>query len=265
MQIKKVLIVFSYIAVFFACAAFSETPVHNTEDPLFYYHKGVSAKTIHERTVAFEKALELYLSLYNDLESKGKMNGMLCYNIGNCYFNLKQIGYAIYYYKTGLKLLPGNETITENLKIALDKRLEPMDVETSAVVETLLFFHYKISAGDRIRLLIIFSWITAVLLLALLIRKKTALKYLSGISFAVMLLFSISVIVEYYRPDHQGVMIQTANVRKDAGEGFAPITPVAPGEGTLVKVLGMDNDWYRIKIAGNRTGYIQKEFLKLIL
>ena len=236
-----------------------------SDEALRFYHKGISAKTNQERTVAFEKALELYLSLYNDLKSQSKMNGMLCYNIGNCYFNLKQLGQAVYYYQLGLKLLPGNETITENLNIALNKRVNALDIEPDEITETLLFFHYKTSTSQRINYLIIFSITTSILLLLLKYRNSTSIKYFSAIAFSLVLCFSISLIVEYYLPEHKGVVIQTANIRKDRGHGFAPITSQPLGEGSIVRVLSLEGEWYQVRIKDNKKGYIKKDFLKLII
>jgi len=264
MQIKRPYFI---LFVMLAGVLFSNA-LYATEKPdeaLSDYHKGISAKTNHERTVAFEKALELYLTYYNDLKSQNKMNGMLCYNIGNCYFNLKQIGQAVYYYKSGLKVLPGNEMITENLTIALNKRQNYIDIEKGGILETLLFFHYKLSTSYRINYLILFSIITSMLFLMLMYRSNTSVKYLSAITSTLVLCLSLSILFEYYKPEHKGVIIQTANIRKDAGQGFAPITPKPLGEGSIVRVISLENEWYKIKIMDNKKGYIQKDFLKLII
>lgn len=265
MQVVKALrmcIYFAFFLVLLIPAVFADDRL---DEALASYHSGISAKTNNERTAAFEKSLALYLSVYNDFKSEGKMNGMLCYNIGNCYFNLKQIGYAVYYYKLGLQLLPGNDMIRENLTVAIEKRHHPMDAEPRTVLETLLFFHYKMSTAKRIQGLIFFSWLTAVIILILLFQNRTLLKYLSAISFTFVVCLSLSLIFEYYHPEHKGVMIQTANARKDAGQGFAPIAPTPLGEGTLVRIIGHDEEWYQVQISGDRKGYIKKEFIKLII
>lgn len=264
MQVKKRL---SYLP-FFLMIILISLPVfaENYEtQALANYHKGISAKTNHERVVFLEKALEQYLALYNDLRLQNKMNGMLCYNIGNCYFNLKQLGQAIYYYKTALKYLPENNSIKENLKVALSEREHAMDIERSAVIETLLFFHYNISTADRITYLIVFSTIASVCFLFLMARRRISLVYISGIAIAVCLSLSASLIFEYYSPEHTGIIVQSTNIRKDAGKAFAPITSIPLGEGSIVRVLDIRDDWYYVKISDHRKGFIFKDHLKLII
>ncbi len=76
--------------------------------------------------------------------------------------------------------------------------------------------------------------------------------------------FSTSTTIEYYVPEHHGVIIQTANARKDIGEGFAPVTEKPLGEGSIVRVLSIDNNWYKVRIDKGIKGYVKKEYLKLI-
>jgi tetratricopeptide (TPR) repeat protein len=237
----------------------------NRDQALTYYHQGISAETVGLREEAFEKALETYLSIFNRMKRDGKMNGLLCYNIGNCYFNLKQIGEAIFYYKMGLKLLPGDENIIDNLKTALAKREDAVDVKSGGVKEVLLFFHYKISPAVRINILIGFSIASALLLTALIYRKRTSILYMAGILCACVFCLFISLCVEYYLPRHIGVTVHSAKVRKDAGEGFAMITPKPLGEGSGIRVLSFNNGWYKVKLNDGRKGFVRQNHLRLVL
>ncbi len=229
------------------------------------YHQAISAKTIGERQKAFEEALEIYLTRFNELRRQGAMNAHLCYNIGNIYFNLGQLGEAIFYYRTGLKLLPGNETILGNLEIALEEREHPVDIETGGIKEVLLFFHYKIGAARRIDVLIVACVAASLFLIALLYRPNTARKYLSALTVAAVLCLFVSLGVEYYLPDHPGVVLQTTDVRKGPGTGFAPITPTPFGEGSSIQVLSTNDGWYKVKLNDGRKGFVLKEHLKIVL
>jgi tetratricopeptide (TPR) repeat protein len=237
----------------------------NQDQALIYYHQGISAKTVGQREEAFEKALEIYLSIFNRMKREGKMNGLLCYNIGNCYFNLKQTGEAIFYYKTGLKLLPGDENIIDNLKTALQKREYAVDIKHGGIKEVLLFFHYKIGTAMRINILIGFSIVSALLLIALIYRKRTSILYVAGMLCACVFCLSISLCVEYYLPSNTGITVHSAEVRKDAGEGFAMITPKPLGEGSSIRVLSFNNGWYKVKLNDGRKGFVRQNHLSLVL
>lgn len=229
------------------------------------YHKAIAAKTIGERQAALEAALEFYLAQYNAMKDQGKMNGLLCYNIGNCYFNLGQLGEAILYYKTGLKLLPVNETIRANLQIALDKRNNPVDMESGGIKETLLFFHYKIGPDRRIDVLVVSCIVTALFLIGLMFRPSTPLKYLSAICVTAVICLFISIGVTCYMPKHEGVVLQTTDVRKGPGTGFAPATANPFGEGSTIQVLSSQDGWFLVKLNDGRKGYVLKDHLKIVL
>ncbi len=257
---------FIFALIFHTSMGLAEIDGETQKDAaIVFYHQGVSAKTVGEREDAFERALEIYLSRFNELKREGKINGFLYYNIGNCYFNLDQLGEAIYYYRAAMKLLPGNEMIVDNLKIALEKRKEAVDIETGWIKETLLFFHYRISTAKRIDLLIGLSIITSLLLMGVIYRQQTFLRYISGIFIAMVFCLFISLGMEYYFPVHYGVLITPAEVRKDAGSGFASITPKPLGEGSGIHVLTLDNGWYKVKLNDGRKGYVQQQHLKLVI
>jgi hypothetical protein len=228
------------------------------------YHRGVAAKTIGEREAAIEKALELNLARFGAMKVEGEINGWLCYNIGNCYFVLKQIGEAVYYYRQALYYLPGNEKITGNLNVALQERENGVDVEPGGINEILLFFHYKISMANRIALLIISSIITALFLAGLIVKSNTFFRYGTGIAATTLISLSLSIFIQYYYPDHMGVITRTADIRRDAGAGFAPVTAQPFSAGSSIRVISLDNGWFQVRLNDGRKGYVEQDKLKLV-
>nr|MBF0223039.1 hypothetical protein [Desulfobulbaceae bacterium] len=234
------------------------------DEAIVNYHKGIAAQTIGEREKYFEKALELYLAQYNSMKQDGAVNGLLCYNIGNCYFNLEQNEEAIFYYQLGKKLLPIDSRIKGNLAQALAKRQNAVDVESSALLDGLLFFHYKLSAAEQIKILIGSALLTALCLTWLILRTNIVAKYASIISgFVVFCLFA-SLAVEYYQPNHVGILMKATDVRRGAGSGFAPITSQPLGGGSSLQVIHLTDGWYSVKLNDGRQGFIEQENLKLI-
>jgi len=234
------------------------------DEALASYHKGIAAQTIGAREQYFEKALELYLANYNQMKRQGQVNGLLCYNIGNCYFNLGQNEEAIFYYQLGKKLLPGNTKITANLAEALAKRKDAVDMESGGLLESVLFFHYKLSTAQQIKGLVGISILAALSLVWLLIRPTMTARYAAFISgFAVSCLV-VSLAVKYYMPTHMGVVMKTSDVRRGAGSGFAPITGHPLGGGSSIEVISMADGWYTVKLNDGRQGFIKQENLKVV-
>ncbi len=256
--------------IFLTPTIFNAPNLEAATDPAFEsYHQGIDAKTIGEREQAIEKALALYLERFNVMKQEGKANGWLCYNIANCYFNLKQLGYAIYYYRLGLQLLPGNEKIEGNLQIALDQREDGVDIKSDSIMETLLFFHYKIPTAKKIIILILASIITALFLAGLIIKPSNLVRYGVGISCPALLAMLVSIFTQYYYPNHIGVIIRSTDIRQDAGRGFAPILAAPIQEGSSLRVISLkekslEDNWFRVKLNDSRRGYVAAENLKLV-
>ena len=229
------------------------------------YHQGIAAKTMGEREQAFEKALSLLLAQYNQMKEEGSVNGQLCYNIGNCYFNLGQNATAILYYQMAKKLLPLNKKISANLKTARDKRENPVDLENDGIMATLLFFHFKLSAAQQINSLIGTAILTALALLYLMFKRNTLIKYLAILSGLTVTSLCLSLSVDYYYPTNMGILMKTTDIRRGAGDGFAPITPNPLGGGSSLKVLSLENDWYTVELNDGRYGFLPKDDLKLVL
>lgn len=259
-KIFSLIITYLFVVLLTRQTAFAESP----DEAMNFYHQGIAAKTIGEREQAFEKALGLYIAQFNEMKQQGQMNGLLCYNIGNCYFNLEHYGEAIYYYQLGSKLLPGDEKITANLSVALAKRSNPIDVETGGLKESLLAFHYKISTAKRIDLLVGAAFLAAISLTWLLLRPNIAARYLSILSVLAVTCLSTSLGMEYYAPQHVGIIIKNADIRKGPGDNFAPITAHPVGEGSSIKVISLSEEWYQVKLNDGRRGFVQQDDLKLL-
>jgi tetratricopeptide (TPR) repeat protein len=265
LRIKPIFLFFLFLSSLIAGVFSSSISEAGQEQAQEFYHQGISAKTIGEREQYFEKALAKYIDCLNNLKEKDKDNGWLYYNIANCYFNLKQIGEAVYYYRLGLKLLPGNEKLISNLSVTLEKREKGIDVEAGGVKETLLFFHYKISTKNRISFLIGFSILLSLGFTGSIFKSNNFLRYFNSISGLITISLFISVAIEYYSPEYIGIIINQTDVRRDAGTGFAPITPASITPGSSIRVLGLENNWYQVKLNDGRKGFIRQQDLKLII
>ena len=55
---------------------------------------------------------------YNKILDSGFESGNLCYNIGNAYFKLGKLGFAILYYERARRFMPGDPDLSSNLKYA---------------------------------------------------------------------------------------------------------------------------------------------------
>ncbi len=235
------------------------------DEAISNYHNGIAAKTIGEREQYFEKALEIYLTRYNTMKQQGEVNGLLCYHIGNCYFNLQHNEEAIFYFQLGKKLLPANRQINDNLAEAFAKRKNAIDVETGGIMESLLFFHYKLSPSQQVNTLGSAALLAAFSLTWLIIRPNITARYGSILSGITLICLLGSLTVQYYMPSHIGIVMKSSDVRYGAGSGFAPVTTRPLGGGSSIKVISLTDGWYSVKLNDGRQGFIKQENLKLIV
>ncbi len=226
----------------------------------------------------FDKAGKEYTSgnYYNALQDylniieQGKESPELYYNIGNSYYKLGEYPKAILYYEKALKLDNSNEDAKFNLRIVnlkiIDKitEIEPFflfkwfdslrnffSISGLSVIFIVLFF---ISAGFFIFVYFIKSN-----------KLKKSLLLVSGIVFAFSIISLSAAGYSKYLNDNSLsgiIMEQTINIKS----GLDPTADVSfiLHEGTKVKILEEMENWFKIKIADGREGWLPKEALSII-
>lgn len=231
-----------------------------------YYQKGVESKSLGERETNFEKALKLYLEMQLKLKENGAENGYLHFNIGNCYYNLNQLGEAILYYKQALKYLPNEEKILQNFEIANKKRVSYVDIESNnKLIETLMFFHFSFTEKTKILLVLLFSIIVLIFFIGSVVYKKNIFRRIVYFSSFIYFVFLISLAVNYYYPQKEGVLIKDSFVLQDAGENYASLIEKPYGVGSSIRVINKKGEWFKVRLNDGRYGYIKESNLMLVL
>ena len=104
MNLKKLYILFLIILSCFVQTGFSQ----NTNKDKFY--QGVTYFT----AGSYKESLQAWTEIYNT----GYRSANLDYNIGNAYFKLNNVPFAILFYERAYLLKPADEDINYNLQIA---------------------------------------------------------------------------------------------------------------------------------------------------
>ena len=224
-----------------------------------------SANTFYQQK-QYDKAAVLYEELVNE----GYQEVALFYNLGNAYYRMDRLGYAILYYEKALKLSPGDEDIIHNLKIA-----------NSATADKLSgfppFFVFAVWE-DLLGVFSLTGWIYTVyflfillLVLAagyLLFRNPVYQKYsfITGIITGVLFIFSMSIMTVKFNDDVniiKGVVVEhQTNVKVSPDESSNDAFIVH--EGLKVRLEDKVGDWVRVKLEDGKTGWMQINELKTI-
>lgn len=244
---KKLLL----LLIYFSCLSASDLAYEA-------YTQGELAKTSALREKYFNEALKLY-SEHEDESAK------LYFNKGNCYYQLGQMGMAIWHYKKALLLSPRDTKIRDNLT----KAYQSAGIETSSmkkVISQLFFFHTKMTMKERIMGIYIFAAIAFVLLSAAIWFKRGLFISLGFSIFACACLLGASHALHKTQNKHFGIVITPVQMRCDAGEHYQSVCDNIELSGSQVIIRGFSEDgaWLRIKTSQGQEGYVPKEKIRLI-
>lgn len=191
------------------------------------------------------------------VDEEGRTNGKLLYNLGNAYFQMGDLGRAILAYRRALEYAPGDANLVQNLAYARSRRLDRFEETTeSAVLETLLFWHYDFSLGARLGALAVFAAVFWGLLALRLFRPVpwVAPAILAIVSLA---LFGSVAVSAAGSPDAFGVVVAPeTTARRGDGESYEPAfeSPLHAGaEFTLVEERP---GWLHVELPDGRRAWI---------
>lgn len=219
----------------------------------------------------FQEALAGFQSLVQD----GVQNGRLYYNIANTQLRLGEIGRAIVNYRRAQRLLPGDAQTQKNLDVARGLvELKFAKPASSAMIETLFFWHYETSLAARTRAALIgyaLFWALA-LVLRLLPRRPPGLGW--TLAAVGILTAGVGLSAGWQRADAanhiEGVLIADHVVlRKGNGEYYDPQfdRPLPQGVEFRLRASRSDVDgaaWYHVELPDGKDGWLRAEQAEII-
>lgn len=225
-----------------------------------WYVNGETAETLEERNLSFNKALERFLLIRQTLYS-----GSLDYNIGNCYFQLREYGWAILYYHKALKELPREQRIRQNLAIATEA-VGLRSSSSQTMFQKIMVWHDRLSLREKsvlASLLSIVVFVFASLWIWGRVRAFYRLAWLGGVCLTMVLCSTFS---SFFLAPTYGILVTSSNVYRDAGEHYARLLEQGLPEGLRLEVLDVqeEGEWIMVHVSGVGTGYVPGTALRLI-
>ncbi len=240
---------------------FLSSPLFSANDLAYEaYQKGERAKSMEERELFFNQALSFYL----DLEETAA-GSSLFYNIGNCYFQLKDYPLAILYYKKALKDYPRHAKAKEHLALSLDKL--GLQAEKKSFLEDLLPFHYKYSIHERVEFCIYLFALFFVLASLYLYFRKTLLIQFSYFFGALASLFLLSISLSYCFAPLELILLKPAILRRDAGAHYSGVVEEPFLAGSTLRVLEQPTSspsWLKVESEQGVQGFIALRDIRFI-
>ena len=232
-----------------------------SDDPHNLFSKG---NAFYERK-EYEKALEEYTKILNsDIES-----GPLYYDIGNAFFKMGKIGYAILAYKKAQKLITGDRDLKSNLAYAQSL------TEDSALrlpPQNSLIWLIRLPFGDfnlnTVASILLASYLTLIILMVFGIMNPVFKTRASFPFYLALLLFLMTLANFSTRYYTEEALTHGITVVKESECKYEPIdkstTYYTLKEGQEILVLATRNGWRRVKRLDGKLAWVKKEAIEEI-
>lgn len=231
------------------------------QDPRQLFYK---ANSLYEKR-DYEKASEEYAKIL----AMGLETGPLYYNIGNTFYKMGKIGYAILAYKRALRLMPGDSDLKSNLNYAQSLTEDSaLSAQGQNRIALLIKAPFRDMNLNTVAIILITLYLMVIMLAMggiinhIFRQRVTFIFYLSLVLFLITLAaFS----VKYYDEE---VLRHGIVVTKEAECKYEPIdkstTYYTLKEGQEVLVLKTRNGWRRIRRLDGKLGWVKSDAVEEI-
>jgi len=215
---------------------------------------------------SYEKAIDEYQQLINE----GYEGTSLFYNLGNCYYRIGKIGYAILYYEKALKISPSDEDVQHNLNFA---RLSTVD-RIQPLPRFFLFEWWESllsSFSENGWAYIVFVvYLLLLLLIGLYFFAGSVVQqkiiFFSGIAFVFVLAICISLLIVKVNREEtlkSGVIVEQIVTVKSAPEETSTDAFIVH-EGLKVNLEDNLDTWVKIRLTDGKVGWVENNLVREI-
>jgi len=210
------------------------------------------------------------IGAYNKVLNQGYENGVLFYNLGNAYYRLGKLGYSRLYYEKALKLLKNDEDLKHNLQLLqlklVDKIKEP---------PKFLLYRWRDAVLDLFSMrfaswaVVILFWLSiAFAVVRLLLKKQYKLDIIELIHKIILTIFVFFLFIfmqkVYFAETRKFGVIMEPSVTVYAEPNVHGTEVFVIHEGTKIKIERKNDNWYEIKLADGKSGWIENKKLEII-
>jgi len=214
----------------------------------------------------YEKAVDTYLSI----DKLGFQSAELYYNLGNAYYKLNKIAFAILYYEKAYELAPHNDDIAYNLELANRNILDKIEkIPVFFITEWVRSF-INLFSSDLWAKMSILTFVASVLLISMfLYSRRVGLKKLF---FWLAIVFFLISILSFYCSYKQkqnilkndSAIILNPSVTVKSSPDFSGTDLFVVHEGTKVWIVDELSDWKEIKLSDGSKGWLKTSDLAVI-
>ena len=214
----------------------------------------------------YAEAIDKYESI---LESK-QHSAELYFNLGNANYKLNNIAPSIYYYEKALQLQPNDKDIQNNLAFAQNMTIDAIDKVPVVGFSRIINNVVNICNTDTWAIIAIAGvFLFVIIFLAYHFSHTTTKKRIAFVTSVIALFiacFSVAMAFQKYSLNKKYnpaiVFSQESRVKTDPSATSEEVFRLH--EGTKVQVIETYDDWKKIKISDNSTGWIPAKDIRLL-
>ncbi|MCQ2123481.1 MAG: tetratricopeptide repeat protein [Fibrobacter sp.] len=228
---------------------------------------GIEAGTKAYNEKDYERAIDEWRSCVDN----GIQDADLYYNLGNAYFRNAKLGFAIFYYKSALRLNPNDSDIQHNLAYAqaMTKDKVDEDDEENPLLAGLYKAHHALSL--KVQLFVILGIFWLIVLAAVGNRVSLSEKrknVFMGIIFALTAVASVIVVSAGYKVFLAETEVTGVVTAADADVTSAPDNKAQTlntlSEGTSFEVLSQQGAFVEIRLGEKVKGFVKHSDVGII-
>jgi tetratricopeptide (TPR) repeat protein len=214
----------------------------------------------------FEKAIEEYKSLVDE----GYLSTSLFYNLGNAYYRVGKIGYAILYYEKAHKLSPSDDDITHNINFAYLStvdRIQPLPKFFLFEWWEELLSSFTVNGWAYI---VFIFYLVLIILIALYFFASSVsqqrLIFFSGIATLLIFALTISLLVIKVNREatlKSGVIVEQVVTVKSSPDPNSTDSFIIH-EGLKVNLEDSLDNWVKIRLADGKVGWVENNTVEQI-
>ncbi len=213
----------------------------------------------------YTKAIEEYLKILD----AGLESGALYYNIGNSFFKLNKLGYAIYCYEKAKRLIPGDSDLKSNLNYArsLAGTTDYPESAVRAVLRRLGYPMRQVTLNGG-AVFTVSMYILTILVSAFFVRNRILAKRYGAVLFVLITICVYCIFAFGIKYFHEVVIKFGIVVDKSVDCLYEPIdkstTYFTLPEGDKAVIVRTRNGWRQIRSLDGKAGWVHKDSVQEI-
>ena len=202
---------------------------------------------------------------YNQLVRSGHRSGHLFYNLGNAYFRLNQLGWAILNYERARLLMPRDADLHFNLGYARDQAQDAVP-NRRGFFTMAFFWTTAFNLGELFRGFAVVNLLFWGILLTRFFFRREWMYYLFLVFFIFWLILGASFGIKWYQTatdDRSVILAEEVNIL--AGPDIKDTVLFKLHAGTIVHLERSEDGWSLVRLPDLKRGWVESENMERIV